>query len=97
MTRHLTVIPGDQRSAPAPSGEPPAARIQRLQKEARDLARGHVIALAEALGEVGRLADEIAGGGDVYPVGARELSRRLAEDAAHQALTLTAIVGRSAP
>jgi hypothetical protein len=40
------------------------------------------------------LAGEIAEGGELYPVGARELSRRLTDDANNSALTLTAIIDR---
>ena len=50
--------------------------------------------LAAALGEVSRMASEIAEGGEAYPVGAREISRRLTEDFTKQAATLTAIVDR---
>jgi hypothetical protein len=85
---HLVVFPSP--------GEPdsPADRVRRLQSEARSLAREHVELLAATLGEVSRLSSEIAEGGDVYPVGARELSRRLTEEAGKQALTLTAIIDR---
>jgi hypothetical protein len=86
---HLVVFPS--------SGEPesPADRIRRLQHEARSLAREHIEMLAAALHEVSRLSGEIADGGDLYPVGARELSRRLSEDSNKHALTLTAIVDRN--
>ena len=86
---HLVVFPS--------SGEPesPADRIRRLQIEAKGLAREHIEMLAAALAEVSRLAGEIADGGEVYPVGARELSRRLTEEANMNALTLTAIVDRN--
>jgi hypothetical protein len=86
---HLVVFPSP--------GEPesPADRIRRLQTEARTLAREHIEMLAAALNEVARLSGEIADGGDLYPVGARELSRRLAEESGKQALTLTAIVDRT--
>jgi hypothetical protein len=85
---HLVVFPS--------SGEPesPADRIRRLQNETRALAREHIEMLAAALAEVSRLAGEIADGGEAYPVGARELSRRLTDEAGKQALTLTAIVDR---
>jgi hypothetical protein len=85
---HLVVFPSP--------GEPdsPADRIRRLQSEARNLAREHIELLAATLGEVSRLAGEIAEGGDVYPVGIRELSRRLTEEAGKQALTVTAIIDR---
>ena len=72
----------------------PAERVRRLQSEARVLAREHIELLAVALAEVARLSAEIAEGGDAYPVGARELSRRLTEECGMQALTLTAIVDR---
>jgi hypothetical protein len=86
---HLVVFPSP--------GEPesPADRIRRLQNEARALAREHIEMLAAALHEVARLSGEISDGGDLYPVGARELSRRLAEDSNKHALTLTAIVDRT--
>jgi hypothetical protein len=85
---HLVVFPSQ--------GEPdsPADRIRRLQLEAKGLAREHIEMLATALAEVARLAGEIAEGGDLYPVGARELSRRLTEEAGNSALTLTAIIDR---
>ena len=85
---HLVVFP----SAAEPDS--PADRIRRLQSEARVLAREHIEMLASALAEVSRLSGEIAEGGDFYPVGVRELSRRLTEDAGKQALTLTAITDR---
>jgi hypothetical protein len=86
---HLVVFPSP--------GEPtsPADRIRRLQHEAKSLAREHIEQLAAALTEVSRLSGEIAEGGEVYPVGARELSRRLTEEANMTALTLTAIIDRN--
>ena len=85
---HLVVFPSP--------GEPgsPADRIRRLQHEAKTLAREHIEQLASALGEVSRLSSEIADGGELYPVGARELARRLTEEAGKSALTLTAIIDR---
>lgn len=75
--------------------ESSAERIRRLQAEARALAREHIEQLTDALHEVSRLSGEIAAGGDLYPVGARELSRRLAEACGKHALTLTAIADRA--
>ena len=85
---HLVVFPSH--------GEPesPVDRIRRLQAETRSLAREHIEMLAQALSEVSRLAGEIADGGEAYPVGAREMSRRLVEETGSQALTLTAIIER---
>jgi hypothetical protein len=85
---HLVVVP-------SPAGSESAGlKIKRLQEEARNLAREHVEMLSAALTEVSRLAAEVADGGDLYPVGARELSRRLAGDAAKQSMTLSAILDR---
>ena len=86
---HLVVFPS--------SGEPesPADRIRRLQIEAKGLAREHIEMLAAALSEVARLSAEIAEGGELYPVGAREMARRLTDETGKQALTLTAIIDRN--
>jgi hypothetical protein len=85
---HLVVFPS--------SGEPesPGDRIRRLQHEAKNLAREHIELLAATLTEVSRLSGEIAEGGELYPVGVRELSRRLTEESNMAALTLTAIIDR---
>jgi hypothetical protein len=71
-----------------------ADRIERLQAEARNLAREQIVALEAKLKETASLALEISQGGDPYPVGVRELARRTAEDASRQAMTLTAIMSR---
>jgi hypothetical protein len=85
---HLVVFPS--------SGEPesPGDRIRRLQHEAKSLAREHIELLAATLAEVSRLSGEIAEGGELYPVGVRELSRRLTDEANMTSLTLTAIIDR---
>lgn len=71
-------------------------RVQRLQNEARGIAREHVLALEHALVAVTQLAAEIADGGDAYPVGARELARQLVGECAGRASTLDAILSRTA-
>ncbi len=86
---HIVVLP-------PPADRPNAAdKIKRLQMEARNLAHEHVEMLAAALADVARLAGEIAEGGEVYPVGAREMARRLTDEAANQSLTLSAIIERT--
>lgn len=85
---HLVVLPSTDR-------ESPAARIRRLQDEARELAHQQMDLLNAALVEVGRLSKEIAEGGDLYPVGARELARRFAEESAKQAFALSAVIERA--
>ena len=69
-------------------------RVKQLQAEARALAIEQVEALERILGEAAQLADEIARGGDAYPVGAREIASRLAEDLPAKAETIKAIVSR---
>jgi len=71
-----------------------ADRVKQLQAEARALAIEQVEALEKILGDAAALADEIAKGGDAYPVGAREIASRLAEDLPAKAETIKAIVSR---
>ncbi len=72
-----------------------ADRVKRLQMEARALAVEQVEALEKLLLEASAMAQEIADGGDAYPVGARELAGRLAADLPARAQTLKAVVSRS--
>lgn len=71
-----------------------ADRVKQLQAEARALAIEQVEALEKALNDAAALADEISKGGDAYPVGAREIASRLAEDLPAKAETIKAIVSR---
>ena len=77
--------------------EPVAARVRRLQTEARQLARSHVEAFTAALAQAQTMADEIANGGEAYPAGVRDLARRFAEDTEARVQTLAKIAGRSIP
>ena len=70
-------------------------RIRRLQSEVKNLAREHILALETALVEVERLAGEIADGGEAYPVGIREIARRLSEESETRVQTMEAILHRS--
>lgn len=75
--------------------ETTADRVRRLQMEARALAVEQVEVLERVLLEAARLAKEIADGGDAYPVGAREIASRLAQDLPTKSETLKVIVNRS--
>jgi hypothetical protein len=90
-TAQLTVIHASGQSEAATRAE----RIRRLQAEAQNLARDHLSDLERALETVTSLAAEIADGGDAYPAGARDLCRRLAEDASWRANTLSVIVQKN--
>ncbi|HEV2365368.1 MAG TPA: hypothetical protein VGS12_14355 [Caulobacteraceae bacterium] len=92
--RHLTVVAEAIPAEYEPQSESLSGKIRRLQAEARDLAQGHVGLLCASLAESVRIAAEIAEGGEAYPVGARELCRRMAEDLAFQIRTLSAISER---
>jgi hypothetical protein len=70
-------------------------RIRQLQREAHALAREHVEGFAMDLESLAARAQEIAEGGEAYPVGARELASRLAEDLARKAQLLTTIMNRA--
>ncbi len=71
-------------------------RVQRLQREARLLAREQVEAMSRDLEELARRAAEIADGGDAYAVGVREMASRLAADLPQKAQGLLVILNRSA-
>lgn len=71
-----------------------AHRVRRLQAEAQAGAKEHVGQLATALRDVENLAFEIAGGGDAYPPGIRDLARRILEECETRALTLNSLLGR---
>ena len=71
-----------------------ADRVKQLQAEARALAVEQVEALEKILNEAAAMAAEISKGGDAYPVGAREIASRLAEDLPAKAETIKVIVSR---
>ena len=85
----------DLRLVDTPNGEAIAAKVQRLQAEARALARDHVKALGAAMASTEALAQEIADGGDAYPPGIRDVARRLAEDLDSRLQTLESIIGKT--
>ena len=72
-----------------------ADRVKRLQMEARALAVEQIEALEKLLVQAATMAQQIAEGGDAYPVGARELAGRLASDLPAKAQTLNAVVSRT--
>ena len=92
----LRLVPGDAEIYDLMrKPETTSERVKRLQMEARALAVEEIEALERALREAARLAREISTGGDAYPVGARELASRMAEDLPARAETLKQIAARS--
>jgi predicted transcriptional regulator len=71
-------------------------RIRNLQAQARELARDHIKALTHHLAAVEMVASEIAGGGDAYPPGIRDVARRLADEAEARCQTIEALMARQA-
>ena len=72
-----------------------AERIKRMQSNAKALAREQIEAMTEAMLEVARMADEVAVGGDAYPVGVREMASRLRADLENQAKSIDALLART--
>ena len=72
-----------------------AERVKRLQAEAHALALEEVEAMNRLLSQAAERAREIAGGGDAYPVGAREIAGRLATELPQKVETLRMILNRA--
>ncbi|MDB5431128.1 MAG: hypothetical protein JWP35_2244 [Caulobacter sp.] len=90
-----TALPYGLPNEVAAETESLSGRIQRLQAETRAMAVQHIQILEAAIDEVRRLAGEVAGGGEAYPVGARELARQMLGDCEGRRRALDAIVGRA--
>jgi len=102
---HLTPVPNTAADAANTTAElydlgreveTGAQRIRHLQHEAHVLAKEQVETFAHDLEAMVLRAAEIAEGGDAYPVGARELASRIADDLTQKALLLTALMNRTA-
>ena len=72
-----------------------AERVRRMQANAKALAREQIEAMASAMIEVAHMAEEVATGGDAYPVGVRELSSRLKSELEMQARSIEALLRRA--
>jgi DNA-directed RNA polymerase subunit F len=70
-------------------------RVRRLQAEARELAAEHISEFETLLDATAKMAIEIADGGEVYSVGAREICRRLAEELPRTLQTLRVITKKT--
>jgi hypothetical protein len=96
MSPSLSVVAdnGGKTLVKVEGGNAIADRIRRLQDEAKGLAHEHVLALQAALVEVDRLSRDIADGGEAYPVGVREIARRLTEETEARVQAIEAILRR---
>ena len=97
MSATLAVVANNPAAeAEVPADEPLTARIRRLQAEARAMAAEHVKLLEASIIDSAKLAEEIAEGGDAYPVGVREMARQMVADCESRLLGLQAIMHRTA-
>ena len=94
---HKTALVEDAVNAtPAPArGETRTQRVRRLQEEARALAREQISEFEVLLAATAKMALEIADGGEVYSIGAREICRRLADELPRTVQTLQVISKKS--
>lgn len=76
------------------SAETIAEKMKRLRAEAQDSARSHAQAFVRALAELEMLAEDIAHGGEAYPVGIRQAARQIGPDLAGARLNVTSLLGR---
>ncbi|EGF91246.1 hypothetical protein ABI_26610 [Asticcacaulis biprosthecium C19] len=67
------------------------ARVRRLQEEARALAREQISEFEVLIDATAKMALEIADGGEVYSIGAREICRRLSDELPRTLQTLQVI------
>ncbi|PZR31385.1 hypothetical protein [Caulobacter segnis] len=74
--------------------ESTAERVQRLQAEARMLAREEVERLERDMRRLAEQARTIADGGEAYPAGIRELTGRISVDTVQRAEILQALLQR---
>lgn len=92
---NLTVISPPETPSSGVAAETTTMRIRRLQEEARSLARSQVAELQEEMRRLAELCAEVASGGEAYPVGAREIASRMAEELDARAHTLQALSSRA--
>ncbi len=101
--KHLSIVQGE--AAPSDTaasevydlGRGPdtvADRVKRLQEEARLLAREEIESFENQISMVAKMADEIAKGGDAYPVGVRAMAEQLSHDLILRVQSLKAIMER---
>lgn len=95
MSPSLSVVAHNDLKSVLPKIETVGQRVQRLQAEARQLAKDHVRSLTAAMASLEAMAAEIADGGDAYAPGIRDIARRMAEELEARARTLDAISART--
>lgn len=95
MSPSLSVVADNDLKTILPKAETVAQRVQRLQAEAKQLAKDHIRSLTSAMVDLEQLAAEIADGGEAYAPGVRDIARRLVDDLESRVQTLEAISART--
>ena len=70
-------------------------RMERLRQDASAVAFEHSAMLLQSFADAASLANQVAAGGEAYPVGVREIARRAHIDLAASVLNLRSIVQRA--
>jgi len=84
-------VKSEEIAVAVPPRETRTQRVRRLQEEARALAREQIGEFELLLDATAKMALEIADGGEVYSIGAREICRRLADELPRTLQTLHVI------
>ena len=71
-----------------------AEKMKRLRDEAAGHARVHAQDFIRAIEVVEALAEEIAGGGEAYPVGIRQAAKHIAPTLSGTRLNVTSLLAR---
>jgi tRNA C32,U32 (ribose-2'-O)-methylase TrmJ len=71
-----------------------ADKMKRLRDEAAGHARVHAQDFIRAIEVVETLAEEIAGGGEAYPVGIRQAAKHIGPTLSGTRLNVTSLLGR---
>ncbi|HLK23970.1 MAG TPA: hypothetical protein VKT30_04865 [Caulobacteraceae bacterium] len=89
----VTILPTAKGRSPA-SAEAIAETMRRLKIEAQAHAREHSEMFDRAVVDLEVIAQDIAGGGEAYQAGVREVARRLAGELASARMQLEVLLGR---
>ena len=76
------------------SPESLAERMRRLRAEARASARDHTEVFIRTISDLETIATDIAGGGEAYGEGVREIARRLGPELETARLNVEALAAR---
>jgi hypothetical protein len=68
-----------------------AERMERLRSDASAVAQEHIGLFIDALLKANEFAEQVANGGEAYPIGVREIARRTNKELAPVVLSLQAV------